>query len=475
MKNIFKWFTLPDASERVAWFTNIFEHSEFEGIDKVLVLFLAYCAELGIPACRNYLESFLLTELKKLVRKYNIKLPSMDNFDYREPTALEEAVHVITDSILTAYDAYCAEDLTDRSFKVDMKTFIEQQKTARVLAVMSKAFPSLSTGSSADEVIDSMQYEMDRISSIYNTEHLKKLDFFRQVKEDDSDEDERIGKEFLFKTNIPCVDGDKGGFFSKEVWSLTGQPGSGKTRLAAIHFAYQAAVVYKLDVLFDELELEDIEVKNMMIAHHIVNLYNGKIKIPDSLMNENRLTAEQMKYYEAAKIDLFESGKYGNIFIRTENLIVERMDKDTLSVLKRNKNMRLWVIDYAGIAKSKPTEQYAHHKDGYEIIQDLYKNAKEIAKTANIGVLILNQFNKEGVAASLSGKRIMAGHVEGGQIIERHADYDIAMCFTEEQEQANIRTLSTVKKRSSKGFWFVPFIVDLSVSNFRQQKIENVI
>jgi flagellar basal body P-ring protein FlgI len=108
--------------------------------------------------------------------------------------------------------------------------------------------------------------------------------------------------------------------------------------------------------------------------------------------------------------------------------------------------------------------------NGYEIIQELYKGVKEICKVTGVGAVIINQFNREGVAAAYAGKRILAGHIEGGQIIERHSDYDIVMCMTEDQEVAHRRTLSTVKKRAAAGFWNVPFIVDLSVSIFKQIK-----
>ena len=50
------------------------------------------------------------------------------------------------------------------------------------------------------------------------------------------------------------------------------------------------------------------------------------------------------------------------------------------------------------------------------------------------------------------------------------SDYDIAMGMTEEQKIANMRTLSTVKVRAAKGFSMIPYIVDLSVSIFRQMK-----
>ena len=125
---------------------------------------------------------------------------------------------------------------------------------------------------------------------------------------------------------------------------------------------------------------------------------------------------------------------------------------------------------YAGLAKSEPQKKFAKRLEEFEVIGELYKNAKEIAKVADIGVFIINQFNEKGVQASYMGKRILAGHVQGGQIIQRHADYDLALCMTEEQELARMRSLSTVKKRAAVGFQNKLLSVDLSVSMFRQVK-----
>lgn len=124
------------------------------------------------------------------------------------------------------------------------------------------------------------------------------------------------------------------------------------------YIVYRALVVFKLDVVMHELELSEEEIRNILIAHHIVFLYKGQVKIADKDMTNNRLTPEQRRYYEAAKIDLFESGKYGKFTLITDALVVETMEKDMYSFLKHNRNCQLWVIDYAGLAKSRPITKY---------------------------------------------------------------------------------------------------------------------
>lgn len=465
MRGIFKWFTQEDSCARLSWFVDQFDEELFDEVDKLLLLFLRYCSDLDIPAFLKYFDKFMETEGKKCVRKYNIKLPTTETLNYSDPIALEEAYQIISSQTFAVFEDYCREDLQDRTFKVDAKAFIDKHLNERIQSAISDSFVSLSAGGSPEDVADELSYTLERARAVFDSKSLDKLDFLEGRKASTSNRKETMRR--LFQTTIPCIDGDAGGMFSKQVWAFSGAPGSGKTRVAACYWAYPAMIA-GIDVLFDELELSQVEVENMLIAHHIIHLFGGEVKIPDSEMNRGNLTEEQWKYYNAAKFDLFDSGKWGKITIRTGELIVEGFKKDIYTFLRRNRNTQLWIIDYAGLAKSKPAGKYAGRKDKYEIITELYEGAKDIAKTADIGVLILNQFGKEGVEASLMGKRIMPGHVQGGQIIERHADYDVAMCMTEEQENASMRTMSTIKKRSAKGFQFVPFVIDAAVTILRQ-------
>lgn len=470
MRKVFKWFTLSSENislVQINWFVEQFDISEFEGIDKVLWLFLKYCADLDIPALKQYLSAFLQTDSKRLIKKHNIKLNTLENYKYDEPAMLEEASRIIASDALVTYEEYLKEDLTDRTFKVDVKSFMEERKVERLQLIMAEAFPRLSNGDDTDELMLDLQYSIEKVQNTYDVNNLNKLDFMSN-QTSISHGTEKMSK--LFNTGIPCIDGDIGGMFTKMVWSFTGSPGSGKTRFAMAHMAYRAAVGAKIDVLIDELELSKMEIENMLIAHHIVHLYKGKVKIADSDMNKGDLSPEQKRYYEAAKMDLFESGKYGKIVIRTDDLVVETLEKSMYSYLRHNRGTKLWIIDYAGLAKSKPVGKYDKRYDDYEIIVEVYKSAKTIAKVADIGVFILNQFNEKGNEAAYAGKRILPGHVQGGQIVSRHADYDIAMTMTEEQELASMRMLSTVKKRGAKGFRNIPVSVDPAVSLFRQNK-----
>lgn len=468
MDRIFKWFTLQeeDTQARIVWFAESFEMLRFEGADQLLMEFLRYCAKLGIPGLKKYLEVFLATEGKKVIKAEKIKIDTLEALDYDEPGSLEEACRVLCSAAVNRFGQCMQADLEGHCFKVDIKSFLEEQKASQLVAALAEQYPRVAAGDAIDEIMDTLQYEIDKLSQMDIDKKLDKLDFLSGHTSSDGRGDK---KKFLFKTGVPCIDGDIGGMYTKQCWTFTGPPGSGKSRFAYIHMAYQAAVIYKLGVLIDSMELSAGEVENILVAYHLVMLYKGKVKIPDALMNRNDGMDEQQKrFYESARIDLFESGKYGRIVISHESLDVEAMYKKRIQFFRMNRDVRAWVVDYLGILCSKPTQKYAKQLMKYEIIGKGMVIVKEIADEADIGALCLCQYNDEGIKACMAGKPIQFGMVEGGHIIQRHSDYDIAMTMTEEQKLAKMRMLSTIKLRGSEGFSNVPFRTDLAVSVFKQ-------
>lgn len=467
MERIFKWFTKesgdPRSTAYTYWFTRYFEPKDFDGVDRMLMCYLKYCSKLSITPCKEYLTAYLKVDGKSDVKKYNVRTDTLVSLDYRESSQLEEAFQIISGATQATFDTYLQEDLNDRDFKVDVYDFMSNRRSDRIQQIMMDAYPKLTDGSNVSDVSMELRSSLAELDKIYDTDKIKSLELAEDEEEDEGE------MHFLAKTGMPCIDGDIGGIYTKIMVTLNAQPGGGKTRFGLIHYAYQVMTEAKKDVLLYELELTKMQVKNILIAYHITRVYGGRIKIPDSVMNKKReMTDEQKQIYESAKIDLFESGKYGNLIIR-EEAIVEKLEDEIEAVISTSGNLGYVIIDYMGLLQSEPATKYDKRKELFEVITDGYIATRHILKKYDVGALCINQFNDKGIDAAYAGKQIRSGHVQGGHIVQRHTDYDLSMTYTEEQQLANVRMLATSKTRGTKGFQRVMLSTDLSVSIFRQE------
>lgn len=473
MDKIFKYFTAdsPITVSYINWFTKNFPVSEFTGINKVLYLFLEYCSTLGIVAKRKYLLVFLSTDLKKHVRKHNIRVEALTaNFNYDEIAAFEQAVQVISSATVDSFDAYSIQiPEVDDNFKVLLAEFMNTNLKERIMSIFTEEFTKMNQGEDAIVVAESTRTALSAVREIYDIEKISDLDFLTGTKTEQGDENNKKAR-LISKTGLAAIDEDYGGCFSKALITFAGQPGGGKTRFLCAVFVYPAMVQYKVGVRIDELELEEYEVQNILLSIHIANLY--KIKIPDRDINRDDLSDEQRRIVESAKIDLLESGKYGRLRISTKKLVVEDMYDEALNFFKLNKDIEIWAVDYVGRVISKPKDRYSS-KNKAEIIDLALIAGKDVAKKADICSIFVNQYNDEGNKAAEMGKPIMVGHIQGGQSVQRHSDYDIAMTATPDQFAARLRMISTTKVRSAVGYSFVPLQTDLAISRYTQiNKIE---
>ena len=465
MEKIFKWFTLadePSTQKYVWWFAKSFEPKNFTGIDRLFMCYIKFCAKLSIIPRKESLSSYLITDGKRDIKRNNIRLEAMNSYDYDESSQFEEAFRLLSATAITQFESYCDVDLTGREFKTDVYVFMSEMRSNDIQEAMMSFYPKLTDGSDVTEVTHDLRNRLAQIDEIYAEKKIKQIDFT-------TDEESSTEMRFLCKTDIPAIDGDIGGIYTRILTTLNAQPQGGKTRFALIHYIYKVLTVAKKNCIFYELELSQTQVKNILIAYHISVVYGGRIKIPDSLLNrKSELSAEQLRIYESAKIDLFESGKYGKLTIRNE-CIVEELEDELLADIKGDPDLAYIGIDYMGLVQSKPEKSY-QRMERYEIITTAYEIVRRILLIADVGAICINQYNDEGIKAAFSGKSIRPGHVQGGHIVERHTDYDLSMTYTEEQKLAGIRDLQNSKTRGTMGFGRVQLSTDLSVSIFRQEQ-----
>lgn len=465
MEKIFKWLTEESHNEKSSvyshWFATNFSHKDFVGVDRLLFCYVSYCSQLFVTPSLKYLHSYLKVDGKRDIKKYNIKEDTMTAYDYSQNSQLEEAFSILSKLATTTYNKYIAVDLEDRNFSMDMREFMNDRKAEVIQDAFMNYYPKLSDGSDVTEVSSNFRQHLADIDKTWDP---KKIATMSDATSSDDEED----MEYICDWSLPCLDNATGGIYTKCIYTLNAQPGGGKTRMAEIHGIYQALTVAKVDVLMYELELTKKQVKNILIAYHIMQVYGGRFKIPDSLLNKpHLLSPEQRQIYESAKIDLFESGKYGNLIIKTD-LYVETYEEELETELRNNPNLRLLVVDYMGLMESKPANKFDKQLTGYEIIREGYIITRRVLKRHRLGAICINQFNDKGIEAAYAGKQIRPGHIEGGQIVMRHTDCNIDLTFTEEQELAGVRMLAISKARGNAKFRNVQLNTELSVSIFEQ-------
>ena len=452
MEKVFKWMTayagVPESNTYLRWFMRAIPEQEFKGIDLALYCFLNFCSELRVTPKRETLASYIKTDLERDVKKHNIRLESMTAYDYSQVSQFKEAVHILGDMIVSTFDMYTSQDLTGRDFRTDISEYFNECQSEQTQNAFMDYYPKLSDGSNPVEVSEQLRSKLTKIEKIYDRKKLKKLDSDLGI--DDDDDEQEL--EFLCNTGVPCIDGDSDGIYTHLMTTLNAQPGGGKTRFFLTNYAYPVLTKCKRDVYMYETELTKSQVKNILIAFHITQIYGGEIKIPDSIMNKKRLmTEEQKQIYNAAKYDLFKSGKYGK-FIFNGSAVVEEMDDELRDALKTYPNLGLIGIDYMGLIKSVPQSVYDKVKEQYQIITEAYEIVREILKEFNIHAVCINQYNDKGIDAAEAGKPIRSGMTQGGHIVFRHTDYDLNLTCTNEQKLANVRMLSTGKTRGGPGF-----------------------
>lgn len=469
MKRIFKWMTAegedPKAQAYIRWFADTFEPREFSGVDRLLVCFIKYCADLSVVPRKEYLDAYLSVDGMRDVKRYNVKTETMTSYDYKQASQLTEAFRIVSDLARSTYVDYMSENLENRDFKIDVNSFMSDMRSQSIQDALMQTYPKLTDGSDISEVSDDLMSTLADIRETYNTSKIKDIDFAPS-----SGSGSKGQLKFLCPTGIPCIDGDIGGIYTRLIYTFNSQPKSGKTRFSCSNWVYPALCA-GYDVLYYETELTQSQVENILIAYHITRIFRGRIKIPDNIMNKwDQMTDEQKQIYESARIDLFESGNYGKFYFR-KPLVVERVHDEVTAWYKAAANPGLVVFDYMGLAKSEPASKWDKRKEEYQIITDLYKEVGDLKEILDLAFLCINQFNDKGIDAAYAGKEIRPGMVQGGHIIQRHTDYDMNMTYTEEQKLAGVRGLSAGLVRGAAGFSGVLLSTDIAVSIFRQELV----
>lgn len=466
MHNLFRHF-IPhnvDDEKRLSyayWFINTFPQTEFEGEELLFYHFMDYCVRLESPLKEKYLDVFTSTELRKILIEEKIHVQGTESLMFDDPSALESAVRISTTVLKDNYKAMLTldEDLSD--FYIDMKDFMQHKHGERLTSVFSQSFDMFQTSDDSYKSSEYAKSQIAAIDTIYDLDNLRDLT-------DSSEEQSKMYKVTEF--GLPAIDKDSDGIWSTQLIGIEAQPGTGKTRFA-LNLLYNAAVLHKRNCIFYTLEQTKAEIEAMLLAKHIFMTFN--VVMTDEMIWKDKVPKEYQSHVAAARIDLFESKKYGKIVIKEAELFVETF----IDIIKKDDHLDgpfdLIAIDYMGLLESKG-EAFHREKMLYDIIKSGFRQYKRYIRKANKAGIAISQFNKEGVEAGQNDKQITTSMAEGGQAVYRNTDYNLAISMTESMKIQQKRRITQPKVRGSAGFGSIIVDTRLGMCYFAQQEQKEV-
>lgn len=456
MDSVFKFFiSRPEETEVVtnkrlayaSWFLSSFPVSEFSKEECVFYGFMEYCISLGIIPKYKYLEIYLATELKKFLAKTSTKVVGTEALNFDEPAALESAILTTSSVMKSAYKELEELEAPIEDFTITVKTFMRERQNEKLVKVFERAYSKISAKDDITAAVEYTRDEVIEIGDMYDPSVLEEL-----VESDGNFGNDAM--EFLLDTGISAIDRVLGGIFRKQLFGIEAAPGDGKTRFALGCITYRAITVYKLNVIYFALEQSKGELKAILTARHVLELF-GKI-VSDKMIFSNTVPEELQPLVDAAELDLYESGKYGRIDIQATNLEVESFTEKMRNQNRSKGPYDVFIIDHMYMLGSSATG-YDRLNEA-QIIQRGYRKFKRFVRSKNVVGVAVNQFNREGVDASRGGKGIDASMIAGGIECHRNIDADIALCCTDVMKVQGVREAQIPKNRSSE--YFNPVILN---------------
>lgn len=425
----------------VHWFCDTFPIKEFSKEEYIFRTFLEYCVKLEIPVRYKYLEVFLSLELRQILQKNHIHVSGTEGISFDDPAGLESAISVTKNVMCDIYlELEEIEDNLD-DFIVSADTFMVQRLNERLSEILTTTYEM--TSSSTE---DAAEYALDNISEVRTIYDRDLLDELNDRCTSDTD------YEFLCDCGLPFIDSDLGGLYTTQLGGVEAQPGTGKTRFVLGTWVYRASTIYKKNVVFFALEQDKREIEAILVARHVFQLFNAQVD--SKLILRNQVPENCKEMVETAKLDLFESGKYGKIHIESTVLYLESFLQKIKTIDRLHGPFDLIAIDYMGLIEQEPTDgvKYRVNLQDYQVIGRAFKWFKRYLRASRKSGIAISQFNNKGITAGTDDKLITTDMAQGGIEVYRNTDWNIAISMTPEMKLQQVRRFSQPKVRDSGGF-----------------------
>lgn len=443
MNDIFRYFIgNADSGTRLAyaeWFCEHFPVNEFSADELLYRECLAYCAKLNVPLRRRTLDVWISTELRKQLLKHRVKVAGCESLNFEDPVAFETAVQTTRQILQDDFNVLEALPTNTDEFALDMDAFIHQRRNERITDILTATYAKLSETEDTQSTTDYMMDSVASLNEIYNSDIL----------DDFQDTAVKHKPRKVADTGLPAIDADSGGIYTTQLLGIEAQPGTGKTRFALGQVMYRALTIYKTNCLYISLEQNVVELEAMLVAKHCFTLFG--IQVNDSLIWKDKVPEDLKSKVEAARIDLFDSGKYGKFKPLKEVLYVETFISRLRTLDKLKGPFDLIAIDYMGLIESKPAKWQKSLQD-YEKISEAFKLFKRYLEATDKAGIAISQFNDKGIEAGKADKEISTNMAQGGITVYRNTDFNIAMSRTDTMKAQQKCRFQQPKVRDSAGF-----------------------
>lgn len=461
LHSIFSYFIARDDGADgkrlgyIQWFALQFPFEEFGREEAVFYGFLEYCNKLSVPLKRKYFEIYLSTELKKFLVSTKVHIDGTENLSYDEPNSLETAIATTKEVMLANYRELEATEVNAEDFPVDVSKFMKERLDARTVEILGRTYDMTAQSGDSGGAAEWLQEQLTSLLSIYDQSALEEIVNTTTT---------TGAMEPLVDTGIPAIDTDLVSLFRTQLLDISAPPGAGKTRFALGVFAHRA-VLKGLNVLYYTLEQSKAEAEAMLTARHVLHMF-GDI-VSDKMILSKSVPPELQPKVEAAKIDLLESGRYGKMFIQDTDLYLEDFINKIKMQDRVNGPFDIIIIDHMSLLQSHPPK-YGRPLDDSAIVRKGYRAFKQYVRKCRKGGISVNQFNREGIAASKADKEIDATMGAGGLEAYRSTDANITITYTETMAAQGLRKVSLPKSRSSAGFGSIMLTTRLGCCYFAQ-------
>lgn len=453
MQDIFKYFFVrDDDNEEVrkkkygyaTWFIDSFPMSEFEKEDKVMYDIVKTAVRIKATLKEKYIRVYIASMLKEFIVKNKITIPETETLMLEDTSMLKEATSVIGDLILGCYDNFMAEEINVDDFVTDAKEWMMSQKKTRIIEICKESYKRLNVVTKhqigVEDTAKYLEYQSKLVNDVYSEDTLAEIDRHTN----------HIEMRPVIRFSIPELQSKIKAVYSTELCTIAAGPGVGKTTFAVCDAIYTSAVKYKQNCMLICMEQTQEVIEAMLVARHVASMSNKTLSYGDIAKKQYK-DEKILQLIEIAKHDLFESGRYGKIFIRDkrETFYLETMESTLDRIINLEGPFDCIMIDHMAVLQQQPGP-YIKQLDIGPIVKQAYIRLVKYAGHKDVAILAINQLDREGTDLAAQGKTVRDKDFAGGMETIRSSDIVLVIERTPQMEINNMRRIYSKKVREGK-------------------------